>query len=226
MRKDEAFAKKSWWKILTVILLIYTIVGGLLIHVPARFILNESIRNLFFHVPMWFTMIILLGISMAYAIKYLSSNSIRNDFLSVEAAQTGFLFGILGVLTGMLWAKFTWGAWWVNDPKLNGVAIALLIYSAYFILRSSLDDIDLRAKIASVYNIFAFATLIPLIYVLPRLTDSLHPGSGGNPAFNMYDLDGKMRLIFYPACVGWILLGIWIFTITGRMRLLKDKNQL
>ena len=58
-----------------------------------------------------------------------------------------------------------------------------------------------------------FAMLIPLIFILPRLTDSLHPGNGGNPGFNVYDLDSQLRIVFYPAVVGFILLGIWITDI-------------
>lgn len=219
----ESFIKSYWWKILTVILLLYTIVCGFLVPVPARFILNESIRNLYFHVPMWFTMFVLLVTSVVYAIKLLKDNNSRNDIISVEAANTGMLFGILGLLTGMVWAKFTWGAWWVNDPKLNGVAIVLMIYAAYFILRSAIIDHDKKARITAVYNIFSFATVIPLMYILPRMTDSLHPGSGGNPAFNVYDLDNTMRMIFYPACIGWILLGVWLFSLRTRFALLNKK---
>ncbi len=220
----EKFARQWWWKVLSILCVAYAITGGFLIEVPQRFILNESIRNLYFHVPMWFTMIVLLATSAVNAIQFLASNNIKYDIISIEAANTGTLFGIMGISTGMLWGKFTWGAWWVNDPKLNGVAIALLIYMAYFVLRSALDDQDKKAKISSVYNIFSFAILIPLIYVLPRLTDSLHPGSGGNPAFNQYDLDNTMRLVFYPACIGWILLGVWIFSLKTRISLLKQKK--
>ena len=80
-------------------------------------------------------------------------------------------------------------------------------------LRNSIKDESKKRKISSVYNVFAFAMLIPLIFILPRLTDSLHPGNGGNPGFNVYDLDSQLRIVFYPAVVGFILLGIWITDI-------------
>ena len=80
-------------------------------------------------------------------------------------------------------------------------------------LRNSIKDESKKGKISSVYNVFAFAMLIPLIFILPRLTDSLHPGNGGNPGFNVYDLDSQLRIVFYPAVVGFILLGIWITDI-------------
>jgi heme exporter protein C len=88
-------------------------------------------------------------------------------------------------------------------------------------LRGSLSDAQQRGRIAAVYNLFAFAAFIPLIFVLPRLTDSLHPGNGGNPGFNAYDLDSKLRLVFYPAIVAWTLLGTWIATVRVRIRRLE-----
>jgi heme exporter protein C len=74
-----------------------------------------------------------------------------------------------------------------------------------------------------VYSIFAFAVFIPLIFILPRLTDSLHPGNGGNPGFNAYDMDSSLRMVFYPAIIGWTLLGTWISTVRVRLRRLERK---
>ena len=215
--------KSIWWKVLTVILLIYTVVGGLLFEVPRLNILNETIRALHFHVPMWFSMIVLLCTSMIYSIKYLSSSNPKHDLFAIEFANTGIVFGILGIVTGMIWAQFTWGEWWSGDPKQNGAAIGLLIYMAYIVLRGSLEDEQQKARISAVYNIFAFAALIPLLFILPRLTDSLHPGNGGNPGFNAYDLDSQLRLVFYPAVIGWILMGVWITSLKIRYRKLNNK---
>ena len=215
--------KKPWWKVLTILLIGYTIVAGLLGGVPRLPILNETIRVLYFHVPMWFGMLILFTVSVVYSIKYLRSPLRKNDTYAIEFANTGMLFGLLGILSGSLWAKFTWGTFWTSDPKLNAAAIALLIYSAYFILRSSLTDKQQRARIGAIYNIFAYATLVPLLFILPRLTDSLHPGNGGNPGFNSYDLDSQLRMVFYPAVVGWALLGVWLTSLRIRLQYIKDE---
>ena len=215
--------RKWWWKILTILLLVYTFIGGLLFDVPRLAILNETIRVLHFHVPMWFGMVIILLISVIYSIRYLSTNDPKYDLIAVECVNTGVVLGMLGIFSGMLWANYTWGSPWHGDPKQNGAAIAMLIYFAYLVLRNSMDEKQQRARISSVYNIFAFAAMIPLLFILPRLTSSVHPGSGGNPGFNAYDLDSKLRLVFYPAVVGWTLLGIWITTIRYRMRSLQSK---
>jgi len=141
----------------------------------------------------------------------------------VACAHVGMVFGLLGIGTGMIWANYTWGSPWHGDPKQNGAAIALLVYMAYFVLRGSIDNEEQKARLSAVYNIFAFAAMIPLIFIIPRLTSSMHPGSGGNPGFNMYDLSGNMRVVFYPAVLGWILLGFWIASLRVRINAIKHR---
>lgn len=214
---------KTWLKITAVLLLIYVHTAGLLIGVPRLAILNETIRALYFHVPMWFGMVLLYLISVYHAIRYLRNPSHETDIKSVAYAHVGTAFGVLGIITGMLWANYTWGSSWHGDPKQNGAAIALLVYLAYFVLRGSLDNEEQRARLSAVYNIFAFAAMVPLIFIIPRLTDSMHPGSGGNPGFNAYDLDSRMRLVFYPAVIGWFLVGMWIVSIRVRLKKIQEK---
>jgi heme exporter protein C len=212
---------------LSIIILIYTVYAGFNGEVPRQPILNETIRNLYFHVTMWFGMILMLLVAAWYSVKYLRSNDLKHDDIALEFTNAAILFGVLGIATGMLWAKFTWGDYWSGDPKQNASAIGLLMYFAYLILRGSLSDAQQRGRIAAVYNLFAFAAFIPLIFVLPRLTDSLHPGNGGNPGFNAYDLDSQLRLVFYPAIIAWTLLGTWIATVRVRIRRLErevDEN--
>ena len=199
-------------------LVLYTVIAGMLIKVPALPILHESIRNLFFHVTIWFGMMILMLISLVYSIRYLYRFTEKHDLIASEAANTGMLFGTLGLLTGMVWAFFTWGDWWVNDPKLNGAAVTMLVYLAYFVLRRSVEDPVIKAKVSAVYNIFAYTMLIVFLVILPRVTDSLHPGSGGNPGFSTYDVDESMRYVFYPAIIGWTLLGVWILNLRIRIK--------
>lgn len=215
--------KTGWWKWLCVLLLAYTVIGGLLFPVPSLPILNETIRVLHFHVPMWFGMILVFGGSVIYAVKYLNTNNSTFDTYSSQLANMGLAFGVLGVLSGMIWAKYTWGEPWSNDPKQNASAIALLIYLAYFVLRNSFKDEMQRNKVSAVYNIFAFSLMIPLLFILPRMTDSLHPGNGGNPGFNAYDLDSNLRKVFYTAVLGWTLLGYWMASIGIRLTLTQQE---
>ena len=209
---------------MAVALVLYAIVAGLLWEVPRKSILNESIRNLYYHVPMWFGMVILLLISAINAIKYLSKGQMKHDVASSEYANIGILYSVLGMVTGMVWAKYTWGAPWSNDPKQLATAVSMLTYMAYLVLRGGIEDPEKKAKISAVFNVFAFCLMIPLLFVLPRMTDSLHPGNGGNPGFNSYDLDASMRVVFYPAVLGWTLLACWMATVGIRIRLINIKR--
>lgn len=192
--------------------------------VPALNILNETIRNLYFHVPMWFGMMLLFMVSLVYAIRYLNTQNLKYDIYSHQFTLMGVVFGCLGMVTGMEWARFTWGEYWSNDPKQLASALSLLIYFAYLALRGAIPDYDKKAKVAAVYNVFAFFIMIPLIMVLPRLTDSLHPGNGGNPGFG--DTAPEMQPVFYMAVLGWFLLGIWITTLSIRLKLIEQRDLL
>ncbi len=193
---------------------------------PHRIVLYESIRNLLFHVPMWFAMTLLLTFSFAYSIAYLRTFNPVYDAIAAATANAGILFGLLGFFTGALWGNFAWGAlnkWLLQDTKILGALIGILLYMAYFVLRGALSDEEKRARISSVYNIFAWVMFIVFIYVTPRMTQTLHPGNGGNPAFSSYDLDSHLRMVFYPAVFGWMLIGLWIASLRARLQLLKEK---
>lgn len=183
---------------------------------PFRKILHETIRNTFFHVAIWMAMFLLLLVSCYHSIQYLVKGDLTSDRKSASLTSVGLFFGIAGLLTGSMWAKYTWGTFWTNDIKLNMSAIAMLIYFAYWLLRNSISDIDSRARTSSVYNLFAFASLMILVMVIPRFSDSLHPGNGGNPAFAGEDLDNTLRIVFYPAIIAYTLLGFWMADLYNR----------
>ena len=216
--------QQFWWKGLGAFLVTYTVLGGFLFKAPRLVILNETIRVLHFHVPMWFGMIFIFTASTYASFKYLKTQKLEYDRISKELVETGCLFGVLGLLTGMFWANYTWGEPWSGDAKQNTSAISLLIYFASLILRGSIQDDQQKARLFSVYNIFAFALMIPLLFILPRMTDSLHPGNGGNPGFNAYDLDSNLRWVFYPAVVGWTLIGFWIASLKIRIAQLEQSS--
>ena len=218
--------KKMWWKILGLMLVLYSLIAGLLIPVPDLPVIHESIRNIFYHVCMWFTLLTLLSISVVNAVRYLSGFEDKYDLRSVEAASTGVFFGMLGLVTGSIWARFSWGAFWTNDPQLNGAAVSMLIYAAYFVLRGSMNDSEKRARISAVYNIFAFIMMIIFLLVLPKLAvGSVHPGKGGNP-MALVGLDNTMRMVFYPAVIGWIIISIWIYQLKLRLRIINELNEI
>lgn len=188
---------------------------------PFQPLIFDTIRNLNFHVPMWFTMFVLMGIALVSSIMYLATEKKIWDKRALSATRVAIFFCVLGLITGSIWARFTWGDWWTNDAKLNGAAVSFLLLSAYLILRNSAENLSNAERIAAVYNIISFFMVMALIMVLPRMlgADTLHPGEDGNPAFSQYDLDSNLRMVFYPACAGWIMTGIWIYQL--RLRIAK-----
>jgi len=193
---------------------------------PFRPILHETIRNTFFHVAIWMSMFTLLLVSCFYSLVYLKNQDLDADSKSSSLTMVGLYFGLAGLLTGSMWARFTWGTFWTNDIKLNMSAIAMMVYFAYGLLRNSISDVDTRARVSSVYNIFAFVVLMILVMVIPRFSgsDSLHPGNGGNPAFGGEDLDDTLRTIFYPAILAYTLLGFWMGELYYRYLKLEERS--
>jgi len=215
--------KANFWKGMAIWLLLYTVFFGLLGPIPQLVNNLESTRNLYFHVCMWFAMIFLFLASVIYSILFLAKEKIKYDVFAEGAAHAGIILGILGLLTGMVWARYTWGKFWSGDPKQIYTAIGLLLYVGYFILRGALTDEIKRARLAAVVNVFAFPSLIVLLYVLPRMLESLHPGNEGTMVLSSEDVNNNMRLVFYPAIVGWTLLGVWISSLRIRAKLLEQE---
>lgn len=208
------FARSAVVAWMTVVLL-----GAFLLNFPRIRILEHTARNLYFHVPMWFTMMAAFLVAGFHAAGFLRSGRLARDVRAFEAARVGTAFGIVGLVTGMVWARFTWyqgtNLWWNFDPKQTMAAVQLLIFGAYFVLRSSIDPPEKRGRISAVYLLFAVVTMPFLLYVLPRQMESLHPGAEGNPAFS--DITHPvMRLVFYPSIIGFI--GLFWVVYTQRVR--------
>lgn len=206
------------WKYIVAVWMTVVISAGFLIRIPHIPILEETARNLFLHVPMWFTMMIAFAMAFYFSIRYLNDEAPEWDRKAETATLVGLIFGICGLLTGSLWARFTWGTWWTfAEPRMNLSALAMLIFVAYFILRSAFNDPEKRAKISAVYNIFGITTIPFLLYIIPRQLPSLHPGAEGNPAFS--DMTApELRIIFYPAVIGFIGLAVWMMDILNRYK--------
>ena len=227
MRNDGKHIARISVRVLTLLLLGYTTLRGLTVELPELMgNLGQTSRNLFFHVPMWFAMMAAMFYSVVQSLQFLRNPNLSFDIQSKEAATTGMLFGMLGLVTGIIWSRATWGdqrpdsdfsAWWLWDPKQTTVVICLLIYAAYFLLRSSFDEPIQRARISAVYNIFAAATIVPLFYILPQAMQGLHPGAEGERS-TILTLGSEYRLLFWGVALGFIFLAVWIIDLRVRMK--------
>ena len=201
------------------------ILGAFLLQIPRINILEHTARNLYFHVPMWFTMLGATLVSAYFSFQYLRTQSLTYDIRAVELARLGLFFGLLGLITGIVWSRYTWFVgttkWWSGDPKQTLAAVGVFMYLSYFLLRSSIEEPEKKARLAAVYNLFAAVLLPFLLYVVPRQMESLHPGAEGNPAFS--DITHPiMRLVFYPAIIGFFGLCWILYRQRVRLRLINE----
>lgn len=207
---------------------LYAIYGGLSAKVPYQNPINEqTARNFFFHVPLWFAGMLMGYTSVVYSILYLRKHNLKWDIRAHEAARLMLLFGILGLATGIIWSRVTWGAdksdfdpqaWWPWDPKQTSAMICVLIYAGYMVLRRSFDEPGQRAKIAGVYNIFAAASIYPLFYAIPKSMGGQHPNTGSDQTA-LKGLSSAQFGIFWIAVLGLICLSIWILDLRVRYRM-------
>ena len=138
------------------------------------------------------------------------------------------MFCVLATVTGSIWAKFNWGSFWNWDPRETSIFILLLIYGAYFALRSALGSDEIRARLSAVYSILAGLTAPFFIFIMPRIVSGLHPGAKGDTAGStpvaQLHMPPNMRFVFFIGIIGFSLLFVWLLNI--RVRAARIEYQL
>lgn len=222
---------KNWMKIGIGIWIAAVVVFGFAMPIGNIPGLGPKARIIFFHVPMSWLAVLAFFMSMWYGISYLRKKEIKYDIKSATAAELGFIFSILATITGSIWAKFNWGSFWNWDPRETSIFVLLLIYGAYFSLRSALENEERRASLSAVYSIVAFVTVPFFVFIMPRIMFSLHPGGEGSsaPIINangkMY-MDMNMRYVFYASLIGFSVLYVWLFQLRTKISLIAYNNQM
>ena len=211
------------FKVLTFILITFVIITGILLPIPEIPALGDKARVLYFHVPMSWISVLAFFMSMWYSIRYLKTRESDYDLKSFSSAQLGFFFCILEIATGSPWAKFKWGSFWNWDPRQTSIFILLMIYGAYFALRSAIDSEEQRAKLSSVYSIIAGVTVPFFVFIMPRLVESLHPDPIINSQGKIH-MDSTMLTVFLTSLVGFTMLYLWILNLKFRLERLQIKK--
>ena len=143
--------------------------------------------------------------------------------MSAAAASLGTLYCVLATVTGAVWAKFNWGSFWNWDPRESSILILLLIYAAYFLLRSSIADPVQRARLSSVYSIVAFVTVPFFMFILPRLLPGLHPGSADDstagPLLSPKSdaINPTKQVVFALSLFSFTLIYFWLTNLRYRL---------
>lgn len=224
------------WKIFLFLLLCFVSIAGIsfpIVENPQAWYefpfikgLEENAKIIFFHVPTaWLTVIAFL-MTAIYSIKYLRKKNLDDDAKAYSAAQLGIIFCILATVTGAVWAKFAWGSFWSWDPRQTSIFALLLIYGAWFALRSSIESEEKRATLSSVYAIIAFVTVPFFIFIMPRIMTGLHPGSADDtnagPVVD-FKMNANMQLIFFLSLIGFTILYFWMWRLGYKSIIYRDK---
>ncbi|MDX2066056.1 MAG: cytochrome c biogenesis protein CcsA [Fimbriimonadaceae bacterium] len=188
-----------------------------------KFQAPELARIVFWHLPCALVGSFLWLAGQVCAVGYLHTKEARWDQRSISAMEVGTLFGVLAMVTGILFSKVQWGAWWNWDPRQSSYLMVLLIVSAYFALRASVDEPGRRASLSGVYAVASLVPVLFLTFIYPKLkvVQTLHPNviQGGELTF-----DPQYRVVFYAMLL--LILGLGISLVNLRFRTLRLESAL
>jgi len=202
-------------KILLITWMAVVIIAAFFYAGPATGFPGETSRIVFFHVPQAWVATFSFLLSMVGSVLYLTKRNPGADYLAQSAAELGFVFCLLATITGSIFARATWGSFWNWDPRETSIVILLMIYGAYFALRSAVPDEERKRVFGAVYSILAFATVPFLVFVVPRITASLHPENTMSPAKPA--MDPETLVVFLGSLIAYTGLYLWILQIKIRI---------
>ena len=214
-------------KLLKLLLLPYmaaVIAGAFLWVEPAEGFLGESSRIVFFHVPCAWTAAFAFLVAAGYSLAYLSTRNSRFDRIAHAAVRLGLLFAALTLVTGSLFARIMWGSFWNWDPRESSYLLLLFLYGAYLFLRAAVDDPERRARIAASYALFSVVLMPFLVFVVPRMTRSLHPQTVINPQGKIL-MDTPTKTVFFAGLLGFTALFLWLLELESRLARVRQPTR-
>jgi heme exporter protein C len=198
------------------------VIGAFLWPAPAQGFIGESSRIVFFHVPCAWTSALAFLVAAGYSVAYLARRNPLHDDVAAGAVRLGLLFAVLALVTGALFAKIMWGAYWNWDPRESSFLLLIFLYAAYLFLRAAVEDPERRARMSAAYALFA-AVLMPfLFFVAPRVTSSLHPQTVINPQGKIL-MDTPTKAVFFGALIGFSGLFFWMLSLESRAARLQRR---
>ncbi len=195
-------------KVLTVLTIVFLVGGFALVFLWTPMDADQGFKQKIFylHVPVAIMALIGFIAAAVEGVRHLRSGDSRHDLNSYVFIHISVVFGVVALVTGAIWAKASWGKWWVwEEPTLVSFLIVFLLYCTYYPFRYAIEDRDRQARYASVFAITA-GVFVPLNFIAVRMAESvIHPrvfatAEGGLP--------GSMMLTFLVCFIGFILL--WV----------------
>ena len=193
-----------------VLIIIFTlaVIAAVFTIVPPAEGLGNLVKIIYFHVPTAWLSVAAFVTSAVYAARYLKTQNLSKDELSAKAAKIGFVCVLLSTISGAIFSKLTWGAYWNWDPRQTTIFVLILIYGAYLTLRSAVTEIKTRAKVSAIYSLLSVLTVPFLVFILPRMYFSLHP----SPIINSsgIDMDSTMLIVLIAAILDSTLIFVYL----------------
>jgi len=213
------------WKLLVLVLFIWVIIGAWLFEPPMMGVEGPEVYRIFyFHVPVALVTFFAYGLAMYNGLMYLNNRRLEYDDRSALAAALGTIFCALATLSGSVFAKFAWRSFWNWDPRETSIVVLLLIYLAYFALRSAVADAERRAALSAVYSVLGFISAVFTIFIWPRLTPGLHPGAPGDSSGKFISMSTAAAIVFIPSLLAFTILFVWIYSLSVRISRLEQER--
>lgn len=187
---------------------------------PAKGFIGESSRIVFFHVPMAWGATIAFVVAAISSIAHLARRRPESDEAAASAVRLGFLYSVLATITGSIFAGVMWGSYWNWDPRETSIVMLLFLYAAYLFLRGAISDPERRGVFCAVYALFSGFVMPFLVFVIPRVTTSLHPQTIINPEGRIL-MDTPTRVVFFGALAGFTGLFFWMWDVDRRLERMK-----
>jgi len=191
-----------------------------LILTPRERIMGDVQKVFYFHLPLAWTGFLAFGVGLVASILYLKKRNSLHDLLTFCSIEIGIIFTTLTLISGALWAKISWGTYWVWEPRLTTTFILWLMYVFYLILRRSIEEREKKRIVTSVYSIFCFLN-VPIVFLSIRIWRSLHPVVFH---FERVNISGKLLPGIFTGIFAFVFL--YLFLLEERIQIEKMKEEL
>jgi heme exporter protein C len=184
---------------------------------PMQGFVGQSGRILYFHVPCAWVSFLAFVVAGVFSARYLlSGRQPVHDRKAALAIGLGMLFGILATVSGAIWAKVQWGAYWNWDPRQTSITLVLLFYGAYLALRNAIEDRETRGRLSAAYALLGLVVAPFCFFVLPRITFSLHPEPVINSSGKI-EMESQMLTVLLGGVACFSVLFFWLLSLADRI---------
>lgn len=228
MRLGKLTRSMQWFLFTITAVLFSTQLYMMFYFAPTEKYMGHVQRLMYIHVPSAFVAFIAFAIVFGAGILYLLTRNKIWDYIAVSSAEIGVLFTTFMLITGSLWARPVWNAWWVwDDPRLVTSLILWFIYIAYFMIRSSVQGERRRRTFSAVFGIIGFID-VPIVYFSVKWWRTIHPKVIDEQGVHMPSEMADTLFLSIVAFISLYCLLLWHRTfyegLKDRVKLLRESR--